>query len=357
MNFYEQKNRKDVLKNIIYNIDISPKKLYNYIISDNKTTEDERRIGFLFETLTIILLASKCLKIEYTNILDGQLQSLKSLSNMNILLKQKIAQGNNPSDITIKQNEKIIAFSVKYRNKFIPNQSSVSELDGELLKINENYSIGLVVKDKNLIIKHNYKNDASNQKKLHSKVIDDNLLLDEKDIIEGLEIFCEKFKNIDIDDFIEIINKDYLNSSRRQLKLKLHQKLTFLKFLKNKKDSLHLISHKPRSGKSITMLIISKYLLENSYNKILIMTSVPETIKSFIKDLDEYIDLKNIQYTNQEEFKNISDDYKGIIFCSVQYLKTNSEEKKNYLKNIKFDCMIIDECHMGSSTIKTEKTY
>ena len=355
MNFHEQKNRKDILKNILSNTDIKPKKLYNYIITDNKTTEDERRIGFLFETLSIILLTSKCLKVEYTTILDGQLQSLKPLNNINSLLKQKIVQGNNPSDITIKHNDKIIAFSIKYRNKFMPNQSSVSELDGELSKINENYSIGLIVKDKNLIIEHNYKNDASNQKKLHSKVIDDNLLLDEKDIIEGLEVFCERFKNTVVDEFIEIINKDYLNSSRKQLKLKLHQKLTFLKFLRNKKDSLHLISHKPRSGKSITMLIISKYLLENGYNKILIMTSVPDTIKSFIKDLDEYIDFKNIKYTNQEEFKNISEDYKGIVFCSVQYLKINSEEKKNYLKNIKFDCMIIDECHMGSSTIKTQK--
>ena len=355
MNFHEQKYRKDILKNILSNTDIIHKKLYKYIITDNKTTEDERRIGFLFETLTIILLISKCLKVEYTNILDGQLQSLKTLNNINILLKQKIAQGNNPSDITIKQNDKIIAFSIKYRNKFMPNQSSVSELDGELSKINENYSIGLIVKDKKLILEHNYKNDASNQKKLHSKVIEDNLLLDEKDIIEGLEVFCERFKNIDVDDFIEQINNEYLNSSRKQLKLKLHQKLTFLKFLRNKKDSLHLISHKPRSGKSITMLIICKYLLENGYDKILIMTSVPDTIKSFIKDLDEYIDFKNIKYTNQEEFKNISEDYKGIVFCSVQYLKTNTEEKKKYLKNIKFDSMIIDECHMGSSTTKTQK--
>ena len=90
MNFNEQKNRKDILKNILSNTDIKPKKLYNYIITDNKTTEDERRIGFLFETLSIILLISKCLKVEYTNILDGQLQSLKILNNINILLKQNL---------------------------------------------------------------------------------------------------------------------------------------------------------------------------------------------------------------------------------------------------------------------------
>ncbi len=227
MNLIEQKYRKDVLQNILSNTNTSSKKLFKILITDNKTTDDERRIGFLFETLSIILLTSKCLKIEFTNIMDGQLQSLKECNNINELLKQKINQGNNPSDITIKSNNKIIAFSVKYRNKFLPNQSSVAELDGELSKINNNYSIGLIVKNKNLIIEHNYKNDGSNQKKLHSKVIEDNLLLDEKDIIEGLEIFCEKFKNMNVDEYIELINKDYLNSSRKQLKLKLHQQMTF----------------------------------------------------------------------------------------------------------------------------------
>ncbi len=355
MNLIEQKNRKNVLYNILANTNISSKKLFTRLITDNKTTDDERRIGFLFETLFIILLTSKCLKIEFTNIMDGQLQSLKESNNINELLKQKINQGNNPSDLTIKYNDKIIAFSVKYRNKFLPNQSSVAELDGELSKIYDNYSIGLIVKDKNLIIEHNYKNDKSNQKKLHSKVIEDNLLLDEKDIIDGLEIFCEKFKNMNLDEYIESINKDYLNSSKKQLKLKLHQKMTWLKFIKNKQNTLHLISHKPRSGKSITILYICKYLLENGYDKILIMTSVPDTIKSFIKDLDEYIEFKNIKYTNQEEFKNLSNNYKGIVFCSVQYLKTNSDEKKKQLKKLNFDTMIIDECHMGSSTIKTEK--
>jgi hypothetical protein len=36
-------------------------------------------------------------------------------------------------------------------------------------------------------------------------------------------------------------------------------------------------------------------------------------------------------------------------------LKTNTEKKKLILNNIKFDTMIIDECHIGSSTEKTEK--
>ena len=65
------------------------------------------------------------------------------------------------------------------------------------------------------------------------------------------------------------------------------------------KNKMWCIAHKPRSGKSITLLLICKYLLENNYNKILIMTSVPATIDSFMNDLEKYIDFKNINYKFQ----------------------------------------------------------
>ena len=237
--------------------------------------------------------------------------------------------------------------------------SSVSEIDGEITRTNiKDYKIGLIVKDKTIVEKHNYKDEGGNQKILHDKVIEDKLLLDENDIIKGLELFCNNFKdyNYKLDDFIEMINEDYLLSGRHRLNLKLHQKMTFLKFIRTRTrtQTLHLLSHKPRSGKSITILNICKYLLENGTNKILVMTSVPATIKSFTDDLDNYIDFKDIKYKGQDNFKYTEDEFKGIVFCSVQYLKTDVEAKKSYLKKIKFDVMIIDECHMGSSTKKTE---
>jgi hypothetical protein len=116
----------------------------------------------------------------------------------------------------------------------------------------------------------------------------------------------------------------------------------------------HLISHKPRSGKSITILNICNWLLQNGHKKILIMTSVPSTIDSFINDLNLFIDFKDIKYKKQDEFNNVHNEFNGIIFCSVQYLKVDPIKKKKYLKNINFDTMIIDECHMGSSTEKTQ---
>ena len=357
MGFSKQVIRRDILKNIIKNInDLTADELFEIITTDNDKTTDTSRIGFLFETLSIILLICKCLKINYSNIMNGQLQSLKICKNINDILNLSIVSGNNPSDITIKNNNKIIAFSIKYKNKFLPNNSGVSEIDGELSNIVKNYSIGLIVKNKSLVEEHNYNNEGGNQKILHTKLIENGLLLDKNDIIKGLEIFHNNFKDYNnLDEFIEMINKDYLLSPRELLTLKLHQKMTFNKFIKCKKQTMHLISHKPRSGKSITILNISKYLLEHKINKILVMTAVPSTISSFTKDLEKYIDFKDIKYVGQDGFKDLNSDYKGIVFCSVQYLKINVEEKKEYLKKIKFDIMIFDECHMGSSTEKTEK--
>ncbi len=357
MDFTKQTIRKDVLFNMLKNNTMKAKELYDSLKTDNNTTDDDKRKGFLFETLTIILLISKCLNIDYTNILLGQLQSLKVCKNINELLKINIRQGDNPTDITIKQGNTIIPISIKYKNKFLPNMSSVSEIDGEISKIKNinDYKIGLIVKDKNIVETHNYKNEGGNQKILHNKVINDKLLLDENDIIKGLELFCNNFKDYKLDDFIEMINKDYLLSGRDRLKLKLHQKMTFIKFIRTKKQTLHLVSHKPRSGKSITILNICKHLLENGTNKILVMTSVPATIKSFTDDLDKYIEFKDIKYKGQDNFKYIENEFAGIVFCSVQYLKTDVDEKKLLLKNNKFDVMVIDECHMGSSTKKTEK--
>ena len=73
MGFSKQIIRRDILKNIIKNInDLTSEELFEIIISDNGKTTDKSRIGFLFETVSIILLICKCLKINYSNIMKGQ---------------------------------------------------------------------------------------------------------------------------------------------------------------------------------------------------------------------------------------------------------------------------------------------
>ena len=133
--------------------------------------------------------------------------------------------------------------------------------------------------------------------------------------------FVKDLHNVlSIDEFIDFINAEYLLSPRQQLIKKLHQKMTEIKFIKSfltNKHKMWCIAHKPRSGKSITMLSICKYLLEHGYKKILIMTSVPATINSFMNDLEKYIDFKNINYKLQEDFDTIDETFNGIVFCSM----------------------------------------
>ena len=184
-------------------------------------------------------------------------------------------------------------------------------------------------------------------------------MFDESDIINGYTEFKSKFsKELNSSTVIDLINKEYLNNNRKMLVQKLHQAMFRTKIITEIKNGNfnHLIQNKPRSGKTILILLIVYDLLEIlKKNKILIMTSVPSTIKSFIDDLNKWDIFKNINYIDQTKFMSINDDFNGICFTSVQYLKNDNknEDKKNKLKSIEFDACIFDESDFGSSTEKT----
>jgi hypothetical protein len=350
--FMNQLFRKDILANMLANTKLTGKELFDMIIKENSDLYNERRQGWIFETLYQILIILKCIEnLNYTEIYDGQLQNLKKITNINSLLKVKVdGGGNNIVDMSIKQGTTLVLFTIKYKNKY--SETDVSKIDNTITKqhITDDYKIGLVVKDKEVVIKHKYKNKLNIDKQIHDKIIENGLLFDEKDVIKALDVFCQRFSSneLGVDDFIEFIHADYLLSPRQQLTKKLHQQMTEFKFVKSfltNKHKMWCIAHKPRSGKSITMLLICKYLLENGYKKILTMTSVPATIHSFMNDLEKYIDFKNINYKLQEEFDTIDETFHGIVFCSVQYLKIDG-------KNIKKE-------HEGKrkTTVATGKKY
>jgi site-specific DNA-methyltransferase (adenine-specific) len=359
--FINQLLRQDVLANMLANTTLPGQELFDVIMKENKELYDERRQGWIFETLCQILILLKCIEnIHYTAIYDGQLQNLKQIKNINSLLKVKVdGGGNNIVDMAIKQGATLVLFTIKHKNKY--SETDVSKIDNTITKqkITDDYKIGLVVKDKEVVIEHKYKNKLNIDKQIHDKIIENGLLFDEKDIIKALDVFCQRFSSniLDIDGFIDFINAEYLLSPRQQLIKKLHQNMTEKKFINSfltNKHKMWCIAHKPRSGKSITMLLICKYLLQHGYKKILIMTSVPATINSFMNDLEKYIDFKHIHYKLQEDFDTIDETFNGIVFCSVQYLKIDGKsKKKDLLKKMGFDAIITDESHQGSSTDKT----
>ena len=350
--------REDVLELILSNMDLTALNNYNLIM--NNTTCDSKR-GHLFESICELLIITKCMEgINYNEINSGKYPSINSIKNIREVLRKNIRSNEGGvSDISIKINEHIVPFSIKYKNTFLPSSSDVSHIDNTFKK--EKYKIGLIVKDKKLVLNHKYTNKQSIHKILHDKVITDNLLFDEEDVIKGIKVFIDKFKKYKNNSkaFYEVINKDYLNSPRKQLVLKLHQKLAFLKFVNNIKNNeyKHIIAHKPRSGKSILMLLMSSYLLENNHKRILIMTSVPDTINDFVSALNTYIDFKDIKYKIQKEddFNCIEEDFTGIVFSSLQFFKKDIKIKTNLLKKLNFDVIFNDECHIGGSTLKTQK--
>lgn len=360
--FVKQDIRIDVLENMLLNTHLKGKELFELNMTENgHLIYNPTRQGWIFEVLCQILIILKCIEnINYTEIYDGQLDNLKQIKNINSLLKVCIGgQGGKMVDIVIKNNDFHIPFSIKYKNKFC--KTDVVNINDEIKErnINIKFNIGLIVKDKDIFINHRYKNDTDNGKLHHDTIIKNGLLFDENDVINALDVFCQRFRNntLNINDFIDFVNSEYLLSPRQQLVKKLHQKMTVLKFINSfllNKHRMWCIAHKPRSGKSILMLSICKYLLGNGYNKILIMTSVPGTIDSFTKDLEKWIDFKGIDYKLQKDFDSINGTFKGIVFCSTEYLKINKNQKKEYLKNIGFDAIITDEAHLGGSTEKTK---
>ena len=351
--FINQVYRKDILTNMLANTKLTGTELFHIIMSDNNSSPSDSRRGDLYETLCEILLINKCINnLSYTNIMSGDLSSLKEVKNIKTFLSNKIHQGGNVSDISIKHGNTTICFSIKYKKKVSKKATDINDLDSTLKKYTNDYKIGLFVKSKEEI-SGSKKNDI--HKELFDKIIENGLLFDEKDIIKALDVFCQRFSRhgqplasnvLSIDEFIDLINVEYLLSPRQQLTKKLHQHMTEIKFITSfltNKHKMWCIAHKPRSGKSITMLLICKYLLEHGYKKILIMTSVPATINSFMKDLEKYIDFKNINYKLQEDFDTIDETFNGIVFCSVQYLKIDGKsKKKDLLKKMGFDAIITD---------------
>ncbi len=221
------------------------------------------------------------------------------------------------------------------------------------------YKIALVVKDKDELLEHKGHKDNQMKKEDLKKIYEDRLLYDENDIKLHYKKFqkdLNKHSFSNTDDMIDWINETYLGCPRIHRQLRLHQALALAKFSSNHKKGYrkHILSHKPRSGKTLTMLSIAKELLDQGCNRILIATPVPDTINQFIKEIERYIEFVGINYKRQDEFLEIDESFHGIIFCSTQYFKTgNTAAKRSQLKKLQCDGSYFDEAHFSTSTIKT----
>ena len=323
--------------------------------------------GFIYETISIICILCKQLIPDYNEISDTNIEDtpliFKSIKSCRELLEQNISYGDNKSDISVKIKEVWVAISIKHGPTPRPTdlQPCKEALDDSSYK--NNYSLGLIYEDDRYLTNH--RRPGNREKIVIDIAKQGGIFLNKKNVEEAFINFQYILmeKNLtDIEDIIDWIDKEYLNTSGRQhLKLKFNQIIALLQFKRNKNESLtHCLNHKPRSGKTIIMLLYAKYLLENGYKRILIMTSVPETIDSFIEELNKYYEFR-IDYKQQKEFMDIDQEFTGIGFCSVQYLKTGNKKNKKENQLLKqkteklklFDCNMFDECHFHSSNKNT----
>jgi hypothetical protein len=326
------------------------------------STTNLSKCGFLYETIVILCMVVKQLIPNYEAISDSILSKesmvFKNVKSIKELFNKNLYDGNNLSDISVNIPGKgWTPWSVKYKD---------TKGDSDLVPINtcmetystitgEMYSLGYVVKDISKLTNHH--NPGRPEAMVIQKARIDKHLLDEKDVRKAFT----NFQNILIrkkltsnSDVIDWIDATYLHTGRVHLHMKFHQILSLYQFIDNVDEGelTHCLSHKPRSGKTITMLLMARYLLNNGYKRVLIMTSVPDTINNFIYELDTYYEFKGIKYKEQKDYMSIDDTFTGIALCSVQYLKTQYETKKKG-NLLLFDCNIFDECHFHSSNKNT----
>jgi hypothetical protein len=341
-------------------------KTYKDLIGKNHSEN-----GLIFESIYKILAIDKnvtSINILYSEIYNCQMGDVKNSQNISNIKKfydtNVYNASSGKSDFTTKYKICYTFTSCKYKKDFTPGESDIERLNNEAshnLKLDETkYKLSFVCKDKSKV--ENHRHTHKPLKNYFKKIIENNLLFDLNDIKNGIDEFHRLHKYKSYKEYCDYINIECLGNSRETLQKRLHQQMTLMKFIKNfekKKEKKHLISHKTRTGKSITQLLIIKWLIENK-KKVLFMTSVPSTIKYFINDLEKYVTFKNIEYVKLDgnidgNIDEICINNNSLTLCSIQFLKNDiNGYKKMFLIKQKYDVILIDECHYGSSTKKTK---
>ena len=342
--YQKPETRMDVMLKLIKHSDMNVDELFSMIMEENGDNDEvyetgRSRRGNIYETLCIILILTKCFDgLNYTNVYKNFLHNLVVVTDVQDLLNVAVGGGgNNCADMVFSHTDnptELIGLSVKYWNKY--TDGDCDRIEGHDIDTNfKTIKVALIVKDYDVQISHHHNDVGTTIYKALSKVYKNELLFEKKDVLKAMAVFIGKrnsFKNIRVSMY-EHINVNYFNNTRIQLKLKIHQKMTekMMSLQIKNKNKTFCIAHKPRSGKSITILNICKSLFVTpSIKRILIMTSVPSTIDSFIDDIKKYEEFKGMEYVTQDHIIIAKQDtFKGIVFCSTQFLKTGTKKDKD----------------------------
>jgi hypothetical protein len=325
----------------------------------------DSQLGFIFEAMCILIGSVGLFdntEISLQNF--NSYPNIKPLDNINDFMKKTIQNHDGPSDVTLRIAGRWVPFTIKYRDNCSPKECEMDQLDTKLAEngdVEEKRLFAVIVKHTDDFKNHTFQHDGNIHKKLRDRVVSNDMIFGIDDIAIKYLKMKEIFKNCTLDSAINLINKVYLNAPYQHLKKRLHQRLFELQFERNFEAGQfrHLLQHKCRAGKSISILLVVKHLMKKYQKKrILITTGVGATIDDYINTIEKFHIFKDMKYYRQKDFSNIEDKSKPfILFTSNQYLKVPSAEfdKTTQLNKMNFDVMAFDESHQGGSTLKTHE--
>jgi hypothetical protein len=259
------------------------------------------------------------------------------------------------------------------------NKTHVGKLDIDKILTNfkqykdDEYTMSLCLCVRNIIdfktMKLNIEKTNHELKSLLEK--EDTIIIDWYDLNESFHKFKIFYGEISINNII--------NSNKTTLCLKMHQHLGVLKTLrmKNNENKKILWGHIQRSGKSY---IIGGCIIEDSKNKdecnyLIITTAINETDKQYHNEVFnhfqfEEFNVMTLKKETEKEVKEIlNNSKKNIIIISDMYIKNTTSKnteyynddgnikikKINWLKNLNFRFVFLDESHKGGTTIMAQE--
>jgi hypothetical protein len=358
--------------NLTYQVNIIKPLLEGKSYEEIMVHKDSTVNGHMAENLSITLILTKCAD----NILDTayELQTgnfedkrypLKSLKSCKTLFEGPFQTGGDKCDIPLKDSYgNIHPISVKTGHQGeVPAKTDCTFLK-DLLKdeYNQPNTLPILICDDKSKIENTLTGEAKGNKlgkdkKYHTEMIMNDKIKDIEDIKRWISIFHKKYGGLTYDEFIEKIDSEILNNHKQYLQIRLHQEITKRKIMRliNGGRKRFVIAHKPRSGKTYLILYLLNLLIKDgTINRVLVWTSVKDTIQQFTSIIDGHYDFNGLNYEVIEKQKVLPDDFKGIAFTTSQYLKCDKTGlKKEFLEKNHFDCIVVDESHWGSSTTKT----
>ncbi|MDN6166290.1 MAG: DEAD/DEAH box helicase family protein [Staphylococcus equorum] len=178
-------------------------------------------------------------------------------------------------------------------------------------------------------------------------------------------------------DFVDFtLNKLDQGEQKLEYQLREEQKQAVDKtfeYVKSHPNSEFLWNAKPRFGKTLTTYDLVQKM---DVNNVLVVTNRPAIANSWYDDFEKFIawksnyyfistaeSLKDRSVISRDEFLKISsENSKQITFISLQDLKGSlhfggTYDKLKWVKDLKWDLLVIDEAHEGVDTFKTDVAF